>query len=132
MGIRHVEVGRGKRKVFEELEVFPADVLSGPADCATAIGVEMIERELAEHATVVIAPDDDVTSLSDEFDALVWLCPVTHDISQALDVVRVEGVNDIEGALKCGEVSVDVGEDCDAHLTLRTIRNNVRNKELKR
>ena len=76
---------RERRKVFR---ILPGQVFPRPPDGALAMGIEVIDGDLADGTAVVVSFDDGGAPFADEGDAFVRCRAIADDIPQAVDAVH--------------------------------------------
>jgi hypothetical protein len=80
--------------------------------------IELLRAHQTARCQIMVARDARVLMLTEQFNALIRVRPVTDEIAQAPDSVdwpRRLGMP--EHCLEGRQVGVNVGDDCDAHFT---------------
>ena len=100
-------------QLLEVLDRLVRDVLPRPGGGDRGVHRELLDVELAEHDEIVVADQAQVGGLAGERHALVGLRPVADKVAEAPELVDALRLDVGEHGLVRGQVSVDVGEDCD-------------------
>ena len=103
----------GKR--LEKRLVLLGKCAEGPHRREAGMDGELIGDSEVDCSSVVISKQNRRTSLADEVKALIRISTISYDITQADDLVDGFPFNCLKSALKCLEVGVNIGDDCQSH-----------------
>src|SRR5215213_5319436 len=118
-GARVVQLGAvHPRRRLERLEVRAGVVRQdglGPAGRGGCVGGELVERDRADHAEVVIADEAQIRAHGDELAACVRFGAVAHEVAETPDRVEPLVLEGLEHGLQSRGITVDVRDDPDSH-----------------
>ena len=92
------------------------DRLLGPLGRQRGAAGELLERQRAAHAEVVVAGQADRGVPAGQLDAGVGLGAVADEVAEAPHLLALGRLDRVEHGLEGVPVAVDVGDDRDSHL----------------
>ena len=106
----------GGLELVQVLAGLGRDHALGPSRRERGAARELLERERAADAEVVVAGEADRRISPGQLDARVGLGAVADEVAEAPHLLAVRGLDRVEHRLEGMPVAVDVRNDCDSHL----------------
>jgi hypothetical protein len=86
-----------------------------PLGSDPSMWVEVMEPTKVERRFIVIAEDNERSSLANESQAFVWVRPISDDVAKTNDAINALVVYDPKSCPEGLNVRVDIGDNGNAH-----------------
>ena len=123
-GVNHGEI-RGHAGVFQiaqPLFVVSGELVAGPVNGFSGVGIKAVERIVGGAVFVVVALDYGNIQVANDIEAFLGICVVANHVAEADGMRDVLGADVLQHHLKCFPVSVNVCNDGVFHFLTNNLK----------